>query len=158
MAAVIAFQLVTVTPYRLRYLCTRTTVEQGDTVATGVLPNAAGASPDLRTDSAVWRNYAMNALVSKAALNQSAARRILLGVDTTQFLDFPRAHTIIVPRNSQAGALLTPQWSVDANEGAAAGSAASAGFGVLIVKGPVEPLNIAPEAYLDIYFQHTDDR
>lgn len=148
------FTLVERTPYRLRYLAT--TLGAEDPFDTGVIPNAAGVTPDLRTDAGVWNGQPIDNLVSTPAANQAAARELLLGdtLTTNADIEVPRAHTHIIMRTiGDPGG--EPTWAVDANEGAAAGSAPSAGFAVLQVFGP----SVADEtAYIDIDYQHTFDR
>lgn len=139
--------LVERTPDVLRYLVT----SDGQATASPdsvVIPNAAGATPDLRTDAggaAGWAGSALDDLVSTAAATQAAARTLLDGIGLTTAgapgttnLDTARGRLSVRARNS----LGDQHWGVDANEGAAAGDAPSAGFAVLVVTGP----NIADAA------------
>lgn len=168
MAAIVAFTLKTVTPYRLRYLCSTVDIHDGDSISVGVLPNAGGATPDLRTDTMIWHGYPISDLVSTPAANQTLARRLLLADRQVApaDLDFERGNTLLTPRNSWNVFTFFPKWSVDANEGAAAGDPASAGFPVFTLTGPPgilipgagPPIPVPAECYLDLYFHHTDDR
>lgn len=151
----ITFALVDATPYRLRYLCT--VVGGAQPV---VLPNAAGATPDLRTDAdAATPGSARNPLlevVSTPVTNQAEARRVMLGEQGLPAASRKlRAYCRMQPRRAAGVAFVN--WIVDANEGAAAGDPGSAGFPVLVVDvsdvGQVGAL-----AYLDIFAAHTHDR
>jgi hypothetical protein len=152
----VSIVLVEALPNRLRYLLTTL----GTGLATTVLKNAELPTPDLRTDSppafpGSGRNFLLE-IVSTPVANQAEARQLLLGplevfdrvIDSTR----PHAHCRIVPRNGNPGTLTL--WNLDANEGAAAGNAPSAGFAVLLIN---VPLNCQPglTAYLDVIAQHS---
>jgi hypothetical protein len=157
----ISFQLVDATPYRLRYLCT--TFGGGQLPV--VLPNAGQATPDLRTDAASAApgsgQNPMITVVSTAVVNQVEARKVLLGEQPVPGALTPagarklRAHCQITQRNPAAAALVN--WDVDADEGANAGSAASAGFPVLVLDLSTN-LEDGVTAYLDIFVADTYNR
>lgn len=149
------FTLMTSTPHRLRYLAVTENNPVG--VDSGIIPNAAGLTPDLRTDSVIFREFPMNNLVSTLVANVTQARRLLLGDPNPLAVqvNFKRAHTVATPRNSQAALAAAAAWSVDANEGVAGGSPASADHAIFIIAGP----GVAgAEAYIDCSFQHSLDR
>jgi hypothetical protein len=145
----ITFALVEVTPHKLRYLATA--AASTNSFDTGVIPNAAGVTPDLRTDASTFEQSALDKLVSTAAANQAAARALLNGdlLDTVGELPTERAHLSVMPRDAIAAG--ESSWTVDANEGAAAGAAPSAGFAVIVVNGP----SGANTAYITLQFDHT---
>lgn len=130
----ITASLIERTPNKLRYLC----VSNGGATASPdsvVIPNADGVTPDLRTDAAGFTGSALDDLVSTTPIaDQAAARALLNGTGLTAVGDLPTSRGIlsITPRNS----LGDQHWGIDANEGAAAGSAPSAGFAVAVVTGP----------------------
>jgi hypothetical protein len=150
--------LVEALPDRLRYLLTTI----GTLGPTTILPNAALATPDLRTDAlsqpatpGSGRNFLLE-IVSTPVANQAQARQLLLGqlepIDRIVDSHRPHAHCRIVPRNGNFSLLTL--WTLDANEGAAAGSVPSARFAVLLIG---VPLGNAPglTAYLDVFAQHS---
>jgi hypothetical protein len=144
--------LIERTPNRLRYLVT----SDGQATASPdsvVIANADGVTPDLRTDADAFRGGALDILVNTAAANQAAARALLDGAALTAVADLPTERGILSvhARNS----LGDESWSVDTNEGAAAGSAPSAGFAVLVVGGP--NVNLAA-AVVTLEFDHTYTR
>jgi hypothetical protein len=152
----VTFQLVDATPYRLRYLCTSVGGGSNPTV----LPNAGLATPDLRTDAVAaapgsGRNPILE-VVSTPVADQAEARRILMGE-----LSAPpnaalglHAHSRTSQRGTNIG-LAVINWTTDADEGAAAGSAASAGFAVLLIS--ISPLVSDVPAILDIHCKHSYD-
>ena len=145
----ITASLIERTPHKLRYLC----VSDGAATASpdsAVIPNADGVTPDLRTDAAGFTGSALDVLVSTAVVTQADARELLDGVGLTSAGDLPteRAHLCVTPRNS----IGDQHWGVDADEGANAGSAPSAGFGVIVVSGP--NVNLAA-AIVELQFDHT---
>jgi hypothetical protein len=147
-SASVNFTLVDATPYRNRYLLTPTGVS-----GTTVLPNAAGATPDLRTDLTENHAGGLRKAVTTPVANQAEARRILLGEENAGAplqAHIGRAHCYITPRG---GTRL--RWAVDADEGAAAGSAPSAGFPVLLVFVDASEIVIGDSAYLDVVFEHS---
>lgn len=150
------FSLQTVTPYRLRYLAT---TQANIGFDSGIIPNAAGLSPDLRTDSSLFRNFPMNVLVSRviAGADTAAARKLLLsdGDELNDELEHIRAHTVLVPRNSPTGGLNAAYWSVDAAEGNNAGDPPSINHAVLVVTATDLP---AFECYVDVDFQHSESK
>lgn len=150
------FQLVTVTPYRLQYLCTAQTTEESEPDQ-GVIPNQLGLTPDLRTDTQTWLGYPINKLVSTPVATSLAATTLLqgLGLNTVPSLEIPRAHCYIHQRIS-SGFVAAVDWTVRALEGAAAGFPLSAGFAVLLITGP--GLVGVNQAYLTVDFEHTYDR
>lgn len=129
------------TPHRLRYELTTIGVPSEFTV----ISNSGGASPDLKTDNAPPAGAfasPLRALIDAHVDNQAQARAVLSGHQ-----DVPGAPTItrmnrarmsITPRTTPTltGPITIPAWTVDANEGAAAGDPASAGRAVVIVQGP----------------------
>ncbi len=151
----ITFTLVEATPYRLIYSVT------GGTGPT-VLPNAGAATPDLRTDAAAatpgsGRNPILE-VVSTPVADQAEARRVLLGenlVAAPPASRILRAHVTFTQFDSN-GQTVFANWSVDADEGAAAGSAPSAGFSVLIIDESAG--EEAMTGLLDIFVAHTYDR
>lgn len=156
----VTFQLVEATPYRLRYLLT----SQGQPGST-VLPNAAGATPDLRTDSLGGAESGtfgvpLNRLLNVPVANQAEARRLLMGERT---IGSPaiittglQAHAEVHARTGAAGTGVGGTWLVDADEGANAGDPASAGFAVLVVTPP-DGAVAEDVAYLDIHLKRTYD-
>lgn len=139
----VTFALVDVTPYRLRYLVT-TTGGAGGTV----LPNAGGATPDLRTDALGGPRPILD-VVSTPVADQAEARQVLMGEAPLPGL--LHAHTEINGRGPPADII---NWIIDSNEGAAAGDAPSAGFAVLIVLTPAGAA-VGATAYLDVHVQHS---
>lgn len=150
------FQLVTVTPYRLRYLCT-TESDPVLSINTGFIPNQLGPTVDLRTDTLVWLGYPIQKLVSTPAPTSLDAETLIQGVSliTVPKIEVARAHMYIHQRNTAAGPV--PIWSCVALEGAAAGLPLSAGFAVIKVQGPTNGTG-GQTAYLTIDFEHTYDR
>lgn len=163
----VAATLIEATPYRLRYLLI-STGQAGSSVLTNrdALPIAGGAiigGVDLRVDSRSAAEVSVGGLplyesISVAAANQAESRRLLLGE--------AGALPAIVNTGAHATSMATPRgtattgvggaWAVDANEGAAAGDAPSAGFAVLIITPPAVRAN--DKAYLDIHFEHSIKR
>lgn len=137
---------VEATPYRLRYLMTSTGGGGGT-----ILGNHAGATPDLRTDALTAAENGFQELPLYRALSvplgwmagaaQVQARELLLGGPI---------HVQITPRSD-----VNVNWAVDANEGAAAGDAASAGFFVYVLASP--GARVGATAYLDIKLRRTID-
>ncbi len=139
----VTFALVDATPYRLRYLVTTL----GGAGAT-VLPNAAGATPDLRTDALGGPRPILD-VVSTPVADQAEARQVLMGEAPLPGL--LHAHTEITGREPAADIF---SWTIDANEGAAAGDAPSAGFSVLIVVTPAG-VAVGVTSYIDVHVQHS---
>jgi len=139
--------LVEATPYRLRYLLTTTDDRSG----AGLISNALGATPDLRTDALTAAQNGIEGLplyntVAVPVANQAEARRILLG-------ESGATPAVIANVGGHCTAQLTPRsglrvFTVDANEGAAAGDPASAGYAVYIVY--TGGGSLGDTAYLDI--------
>ncbi|KKM17856.1 hypothetical protein LCGC14_1671530 [marine sediment metagenome] len=159
--------LVEATPYRLRYLL-RSTGNGGVSVLTNQnsLPVAAGViigGVDLRVDSRSAAGAGVNGLplyenMLVAVANQAEARRMLMGEGgATPAIVATGAHAIamITPKSSEVPDVGGP-WAVDANEGAAAGSAPSAGFAVLVITPPAQ--EAGDLALLDIHFEHSVKR
>lgn len=152
----VTLALVDSTPYRLRYLMTATG-QPGFTT----LPNALGVTPDLRTDaqagalSSVGSGAPLLEVLGIAVADQAGARRLLLG-------DVVASAAPLLPGGLHARAKITPRnrgglvgWAVDADEGAAAGDPASAGFGVYVIDPPTNAAG-GEEAYLDIHLSHSE--
>lgn len=158
--------LVDATPYRLRYLL-ESTGQPGTSVLTNenAIPTPAGlliVGVDLRFNArdgipTAVPGMPLFELLGTAVANQAEARRLLLGeggalpqiVNTGQHI-----HSDITQRAFDAD---NPgSWRVDADEGANAGVAASAGFGVLLITPPAAVANL--EAYLDVHLKHSIDR
>lgn len=146
----VAFSLVEATPFRVRYLMTAS-----GQPGTTVLPNAniVGINPDLRNDArgGVAGVESLFNVLSTPVANAAEARRVMFGDLTSPTPALPdglHARVTITPRTDAKA------WSVDADEGANAGDAPSAGFPVLVV---LIPDNVAgtEEAYLDIHVDHT---
>jgi hypothetical protein len=147
--------LVERTPHKVRYTCT----SNGGATASPdsfVIPNADGVTPDLRTDAGGllgFQGSALDLLVSTPVVTQADARELLNGIGLTAVGDLSteRGELSIAPLNS----LGDQHWGIDANEGAAAGSAPSAGFAVLVITGP--NVNLA-SAIAELRFDHTYQR
>ena len=114
----ITFALVAAFPNRLRYLATNSGSPLGGTAA---IPNDAGATPDLQTDTGTFngplfqiaraRVNGIGTIAAATALNQAQSRAILMDDNTVSVgnANVPRARTTITPRSGTAG------WDVDAN-------------------------------------------
>ena len=154
-------QLVEVTPYRLRYLITCTTEGEGP-IDTFVIPNAFGATPDLRTDAftAFGRSPIFN-LVAFTPVPTDIQAMIRLcgdGAPNSLFsnkflLERPRAHLYVTSRGP--GAVGAATWSARPRDGASAGSAPSANFSVVEVTGPSI---VFEQCYVDLDYEHTFHR
>jgi len=152
--------LIESTPYRLRYLLT-SLGRQGGGVT--VIPNAAGASPDLRTDAASLTRGAgtpfgapLYELVSIPTANQARARALLLGESAAlpAIVNTGRhAHADVTPRVGAGGVGVPAVVTVDANEGAAAGDLPSAGYPVLVIY--VGTSTAGETCYLDLHLKHS---
>lgn len=135
-------RLVESTARRLRYEVTSTGVANEALI----IPNAGGPSPDLRTDNSPPTGEIaspLHHLLEAAVTNQDQARAVLMGHQNVPGAPFPtdayRARTTVIPREVPPIALgitTIPIWTVDVNEGAAAGDPASANHAVVIVQGP----------------------
>jgi hypothetical protein len=156
-AAGITFVLVDSTPYRIRYLMTAG--EDGSTV----LPNAAGVTPDLRTDALACTLFGtvsgadqipLFQLLSLAVANQAQARARMLSHVNPEIPAFDYKRRCRVEIQPCRTVVSATTWSVDANEGAAAGDPASAGFPVLIVSND-QGGGGGDTAYLDIHLLHS---
>jgi hypothetical protein len=154
----ITVELVDETPYRLRYLLTAT----GDLGAT-VIPNAAGASPDLRTDAlAAAERGVFGVPILKAMqvpLDTSPGAPAAQAQARNLLLEGP-IHVQITPRLSDPAFQPPgpgPEWAIDANEGAAAGDPASAGYFVYVLESPGTNGIANSTAYLDIKLRRTKD-
>lgn len=150
-------KLVESTPFRLRYELTSTGVPPSS-----VIPNAGGATPDLKTDnlppSAPFASP-LRSLLDAPVSNQEQARAVLMGHQNVpgapNITKVYRAHTTVTPRQAPDVPTAVPTWTVDVNEGAAAGDPASAGRVVIVVQAPGAP---GYTAELDVYAQHTFDQ
>jgi hypothetical protein len=152
--------LVERTPCRLRYLLTSTN-QAGISVLTNQdsLPAPAGTiigGVDLRfnaREAAESGSLGLPLLeaVGIPAANQGQARGLLLGgtlkVNAGGSIE---AHIVL-----RTGVDVQGYWGLDADEGAAAGSAGSAGFAVLLIDPPD---GVGNEAYLDIHFRRFKTR
>ena len=160
--------LVEATPFRLRYLL-QSTGQPGVSVLTNQdsLPAASGViigGVDLRVNARSAAGDGVMGLplyenMTVGVADQAESRRVLMGEGGS-----PPA---IVATGAHATAVITPRgikdapgvggvWAVDADEGAAAGSAPSAGFPVLVITPPGQVAD--HQAYLDIHFQHSIKR
>lgn len=145
-------QLVERTPYRLRYLLT-STGEIGDTV----LPNAADTTPDLRTDALAAAQHGFFGIPILQAMSvplNTAGGTPAPQVQARSLLLEGPIEAKIIPRQGAAGAGPGSGWVVDADEGAAAGDPASAGFFVYVISAGIVA---AETAYLDIKLRRTKD-
>ena len=151
--------LVERTPYRLRYLLT-SSGQIGSAVLTNAnqLAVASGTligGVDLRVNALAAAEHGTLGLpllekLATPAANQSTARQVLMGGG------LKGEHGSIDCRLTQRGFGVAPSvWLLDANEGAAAGDANSAGFAVLVITPPDV---IGHEAYLDIHLRRTETR
>lgn len=114
----ITVALVAAYPHKLRYLCTNAGSPLG---GTGSIPNDAGASPDLQTDTAGFAGWLHRIARARAtgigtiaagALTQAQARALLCDDNAGGSVgngNVPRARTRIYGRSGAA------VWSVDAN-------------------------------------------
>ena len=154
--------LVDATPYRLRYLCTT----RGGGPALFVIPNALGATPDLRTDALTSPAASGLSLLSRAlttaVTNAAQARKVLCNDDTSALpaqavVDGYRARIKITPRRPTVAGVGDNAWdriACDANEGLAAGSAPSTGFAVVVYARSAQAQGQA-SVYIDIELIHT---
>lgn len=112
----ITIALVAQFPNRLRYLCTNSGSPLG---GSATLPNDAGATPDLQTDTpfagplfqiARARTLGIGT-VAAGALNQGQARAILMEDNSVSVgnANVPRARSVITQRTG------TATWGVDAD-------------------------------------------
>lgn len=161
----ISFQLVDATPYRLRYLATQDgVISSPPNVADGfnTIPNAAGVSPDLKTDIDTVSTSGAGGIplqkiidagrdgfgpLAAGALTQAQCRAIMNSDDAASAVltnqRVGRAITKVTPRTGQGVA-----WAVDIN------ASLGDGFPVVEVRSDV---GVAATAYVDIHFRHTDD-
>lgn len=148
----ITFTLVYASPTRLRYRITGT----GAGTPPTVLPNAGGVSPDLRTDAegaspGSGRNLLLEILSTPAA-TQAAARKLLQGelggAELESESEEPHARIEVQLRDGSRGI------TVDANEGAAAGSVPSAGFAVIVVDNAGSGTSVA--GYIDVIAAYSE--
>lgn len=119
----ITVSLVAAFPNRLRYLCEA----DGNPGTTATIPNSAGASPDLRTDTSTFNGplfqiarasvNGIGQLPAGTRLNQAQARQILVDDGTPPGVgsgvgnvNVPRARCWITNRTNAATV-----WTVDAN-------------------------------------------
>lgn len=149
----ITFVLTEVTPDRVRYICTSdgTSSQSPDT---GILVNRLGATPDLRTDSLLFRGSPINVILSTAVADQAEARQNMFGdfLNLNTDIEFQRCCVTI---NSLATVTTgANKWSVDAYRGSQI-DAGSTVFPVFFVSGP---LVAGATASLEINFVHTYDR
>ena len=158
---VIGFAAVIVesTPYRLRYRLTANGQGGG-----GWISNfGGGASPNLHTDLTPNAVVApteprgpLRDLIDTPVASAAEARRLLCGEENAgapNFAHVRRGHVFIRCRADPTGAIAPQPWTVDVDEGAAAGDALSAGRAVVTV-GPPAVLNAV--AYLDVIAAHFD--
>jgi hypothetical protein len=155
----ITFTLVYASPYRLRYLM----VGNGGEIAS-ILPNAAGATPDLRTDAVAATPGSARNPMREVVENQVAAGDASRGTLFSQRITLvgnptlPRlaCETKVTPRTPPTGDVtgLVRPWVVTADEGAAAGDPASAGFPVIVATPPGR--GVGESAYLDIKVAHSE--
>lgn len=155
-------ELVSATPYRLRYLLT-STGQPGACVLTNedALPAPgpnimAGVDMRLNSQAAAQQGrlgLPLRSLLGTAVADQAEARQVLMGeAGTPPGTTDVNAVATIQARAQGVGVLAGP-WTVDAQEGAAAGAAGSAGFAVLEVTPPAA--DAGWEAYLEIRLQNT---
>lgn len=114
----ITIALVAAFPNRLRYLCTNGGSPVG---GSATLPNDAGATPDLQTDTATFngplfqiaraRPNGIGTIAAGTALNQAQARALLMEDGSTSVgnANVPRAKCMITQRTG------TATWGVDAD-------------------------------------------
>jgi hypothetical protein len=155
----ITLELVEQTQYRLRYLLTATG-DLGDTI----LPNAEGASPDLRTDALAAAQPGVFGIPILKAMQvplepagpgvptplQQARNLLIEGPIHVQITS--RMGDPAIPPEGPG-----PEWAIDANEGAAAGDPASAGYFVYVLESPGQNGVADSTAYLDIKLRRTKD-
>lgn len=127
----ITFALVEATPYRLRYLATH----DGAAGNSATIPNAAGATPDLRTDAPVGQP--IRAITSAAAASQAVARNLFEGIQAgaTGIAAVYRAH-LTTQLRSEATVV---QWLATANS--------AGGFPVIDV---ATDSSVASTCYIDL--------
>jgi hypothetical protein len=136
------------TQHRLRYLLADDGEEQAAPSLVTIL-NAAGATPDLRTDS--HDDTPIHLLVSTACADDAAAHALLEGYGIVAELNevTPRAHIELTPKNNPTG--VGACWGAAAAEGADA----SNGYAIINIEGP----NVAGAlCYLDVIFEHSQTR
>jgi hypothetical protein len=153
----ITFVLVENTPYRLRYLATQDGVISSPPVAAdgfNTIPNDAGGTPDLRTDSAPF-NSALHRIMRArleaypplpaGALTQAQARALLASDDAAgAVLTNQNISRCEIRVTGRTGAV---QWAVDANVD---------GQGDPVVEVRSET-GTAATAYVDIVQRHSYD-
>lgn len=150
----ITLQLVSATRNQLRYLCT----QDGQAGTVGELANAGGASPDFRTDAALYPLAAFPRAgldgfppLDAGTFTQAQIRAILLADDaagavlTNDLIG--RCKAFLTPRSGT-----TEYWVVDA--GPAATSPVDRSDPTYIVRSG----GSAGDAYLDIVYQNTPER
>jgi hypothetical protein len=149
--------LVDASPYRLRYLLTCTGVGGASTI----IPNALGATPDLRTDALGAASFGTLGLpilkAMQVTLDTSVGAQAAQVQARNLLLEGPIKVTI-TPRSGVGGVGVPDMVAVDANEGAAAGDPPSAGYFVYLLAALGQGRGHAGETlYLDIKLRHTID-
>jgi hypothetical protein len=143
----ITFELVELTPSRLRYLATS---DGTSTLATdtGTIPNSGGVSPDLQTDATNWFQHPMYQLVTTAVTSIDEARQLLQGAGLTTVGDLStaRGRIYILPQSTVS---LSAPWSADPSW------VLGNDFAVINVIGPN---GTDSSAYIEIIAQHSYDR